>query len=197
MATTFALADQRIFLWLNKLSGQSLVFDTTIKLVASDYLVPASLGLCLIALWFVEQDRQRHQVQQLGVIVALTAMSISNLAVMIINAIYARPRPFVDLDIVPLLYTPTDPSFPANSTAAAFGVSVSIWGVHRKLGAICIGVSMIFGISRICGGVHYPTDVIFGALIGATMSYSAFKLRDLLMPVLTRFLRVARMFCLA
>ena len=115
-----AYADEKLFLWINSLAGRYIVLDRVIQWVVSDYLVPVTLALTLIGLWFVGHNRLIRQRHQIGVFVALSSMGLSSLTVLVINALYFRPRPFVDHDVTLLFYQPTDSSFPANAVAASF-----------------------------------------------------------------------------
>ncbi|MBM3944576.1 MAG: phosphatase PAP2 family protein [SAR202 cluster bacterium] len=167
------------------------------ELVVSDYLVPVCMALTVLALWFSASDRARRMRQQITVFVALTAMALSNLLVFIVNALYFRPRPFVDHDLTLLFYRPTDSSFPANSVAAAFGLAAAVWGVNRRLGASLMAAALVWGFARVYAGVHYPSDVAAAAGIGIVMAVIAYKLRDLLNPVPVWVIRAARILCLA
>jgi len=165
--------------------------------VVSDYLIPVCLALTLIGLWFVGSDRLTRQKHQIGVFVALSSMGFSSLAVFVINAVYFRPRPFAEHEVTRLFYPPTDSSFPANAVAATFGLAAAVWGVNRRVGtALLLGASL-YGFSRVYAGVHYPLDIISGALIGITVTFLVFKLKDLLGPLPVWVIKVARILCLA
>ena len=81
-----------------------------------------------------------------------------------------RPRPY---DRYPDLITPysleSSPSFPSAHTALAFSLATSLSIRYPKW--YVIAPSMLWatgvGLSRMTEGVHYPTDVIAGAVIGA------------------------------
>ena len=106
-------ADKALFLWINSLAGNAPSVDAAMAWVASDYLVPVSLGLTLVALWFIGRDAPQRMRYQIGMFTALTAMALSSLVVLISNALFFRRRPFDGLDDVNLLfYQPTDSSFP-------------------------------------------------------------------------------------
>ena len=192
-----ANADQAIFLWINGLAGILGPVDLLAGLLAGDYLVPVSLSLALVAMWFGGPDKETRQRYQLGLMVALTSMALSSLVVLMVNAQYFRPRPFDAVDVTLLMYMPTDSSFPANAMAATFGLAAAVWGVNRKVGAALLVAAGIYGFARVMAGVHYPLDIVGGAAIGVVMAFFVFKLRDLLMPVLVAVLRLARIFCLA
>lgn len=190
-------ADEKLFLAINGFVGTLPFVDYLAGGVVSDYMVPVALALALIAMWFMEHDRELRIRHQIGVFVALTAMALSSLGVFIVNLFYFRPRPFVDLEVELLFYRPTDSSFPSNAVAAVFGIAFGIWGVHRKLGWTAIIAASLYGLARVYAGVHYPLDILGGVLIAAPVTYLTFKLRDLLMPILVGVIRFARVIRLA
>ncbi len=189
--------DEALFLWLNGFAGALPIVDRAAQWAASDYLAPAALAFILIAMWFAERNADIRVRQQVGVFVALASMGLSGLVVFIANIFYFRPRPFVDLDVNLLFYRPTDSSFPANSAAAAFGVAFGVWGVNPKLGRIAIGVAGLYGLARVYAGVHYPLDVLAGVAIAAAVTFVAFRISDLTMPLLVAIIRFARILRLA
>lgn len=95
----------------------------------------------------------------------------------VIKARFSRPRPFAELVIVTMLIPPPDEfSFPSGHTAAAF-VIVTVLGLQSLvLGFLLLPVALMIGVSRVYLGVHYPTDVIAGALLGAVSGYAGFVL---------------------
>ena len=192
-----ANADEKLFLWINGLAGNFMPLDTFVQWVVSDYLIPVSMALALVGLWFVGNNGETRRKHQLGVFVALTSMGLSNLAVFMVNLVYFRPRPFVDHDITLLFYPPTDSSFPSNAVAAAFAIALAVWGVNRRVGAAFLVGAGLYAFARVYAGVHYPLDIIGGALVACGATFLAFKLRDLLRPLLDWAIKAARILCLA
>ena len=190
-------ADEQVFLWINGLVGRFAPLDRVVEWIASDYLMPVSLALTLIGMWFMGRDRLERQRHQIGVFAALTAMGLSSLAVFIVNVFYFRDRPFVDHDVALLFYQPTDSSFPSNVVAATFGIGAAVWVVNRRLGTAVLVGAAVLGVSRVYAGVHYPLDVLAGAAIGIVVAFLTLGLRELLMPILVWVLRAARALCLA
>lgn len=189
--------DEALFLAINGFVGTVAVLDRAAKILASDYMVPGALALTLISMWFMERDRDVRARHQIGAMTALIALALANLIVFIINMRYFRPRPFVDMDVNLLFYQPTDSSFPSNAAAAVFAIAFGVWGVHRKLGGMAIAAAALYGLARVYAGVHYPLDILGGAAIAAAAAWTAFRMRDALMPVLETALRFARIVRLA
>jgi membrane-associated phospholipid phosphatase len=93
----------------------------------------------------------------------------------LLKLVVRRPRPFtVVLDLPPTLITePTTFSFPSGDAAFAFGAAVALGRVAPawRLPALLFAVAVAF--ERVAVGVHYPVDVIAGALIGTISGLTA------------------------
>jgi len=193
-----ANADKALFLWINALVGNAPAVDAAMVWLASDYLVPVCMGLTLVALWFIGNDAPQRMRYQIGMFTALTAMALSSLVVLISNALFFRPRPFDGLEGVNLLfYQPTDSSFPSNSAAAAFAIAAAVWCVNWRIGAVLFIAAAVYGFSRVYVGVHYPADILGGAVIALVITAFTLRLRDLMMPVLVAVIKAARLFAVA
>lgn len=61
-----------------------------------------------------------------------------------------------------------DPSFPSGHTTAAFafGGAVLFSTVKKRWKALALMLAVLMGFSRLYVGVHYPTDVLGGCLVG-------------------------------
>lgn len=64
-----------------------------------------------------------------------------------------------------------DGSFPSNHTAAAFALSLSVFFHRRSLGLFLLALSLIIGLGRVAEGVHYPIDILGGALLGLCVAW--------------------------
>ncbi len=111
--------------------------------------------------------------------VALCAMILGLLVTNVtVKPLIQRPRPWLSLPINPMV-TERDPySFPSGHTCAAFAAGVS-WAralpwKGTRIAAVVLAVLM--GLSRLYVGVHYPTDVLGGAVIGALCAWAAWRL---------------------
>jgi undecaprenyl-diphosphatase len=172
------------------MEGETLAFDTKILRALRDAKDPARLagprwlqgalldltslgspvilGLVVIAVvgFLLLQTRYRT-----AVFVLLTSTSgwFVNYA---LKSSFARTRPTV----VPHLRDVTSPSFPSGHALTSAVVYLTLGAVlmHVSKGRLtkiyCLGTAMMLtllaGVSRVCLGVHYPTDVIAGWIVG-------------------------------
>jgi len=189
--------DEKILFALNDLNGKYRSLDAIIAWTVSDYLIPVCLCLILICIWFVGHNKTTRYRYQLGVFSALAAMAISSGISQLISALIERPRPFVTHDLVVLFYKPTDFSFPSNSVAACFAIAAVVCTFNKKLGLASFVLVGILAFSRVYVGVHYPSDVVMGVIIGILSIIPVYLLRHLMEPMPTCFIKVARIFRLA
>ncbi|MFI8239607.1 phosphatase PAP2 family protein [Streptomyces sp. NPDC085866] len=79
-----------------------------------------------------------------------------------------RGLPFRTLEACP---APGDWSFPSNHTAIAVASAVALFFVSRRLGLLASGFAVAMAASRVWVGVHYPHDVLVGALVGGLVAF--------------------------
>ena len=93
----------------------------------------------------------------------------------IIKNLVQRPRPFVTFtDIQILIPTPSEFSFPSGHTASSFAAAAVFYRfLPKQLGIPAVVLAGLIGFSRLYVGVHYPTDVLAGMLMGVLLSYMA------------------------
>ncbi len=190
-------ADESAFLWLNGWVGRFSPLDRVVELTVSDYLVPLTMSLALLGLWFAGHSSAQRERNQLGVMTAILSVAVANLIVELLNLVLYRPRPFEDLDVNLLFYMPTDSSFPANPAAFGFALALGVWFWNRRVGWALLVPAVVFGLSRLYAGVFYPLDVIGGAAIGAAAAALSGWLMHTFKVVPLQVLRLARALYLA
>jgi len=65
---------------------------------------------------------------------------------------------------------PTSRSFPSGHSAAAFAFATGVGNVSPTAAAPLRALAAVVGYSRVHTGVHYPGDVLVGALLGTTLA---------------------------
>lgn len=123
-----------------------------------------SVGLCLFKKW--------RRTGEMGLCAAVLSLLVNN---MFLKHFVGRVRPFTVIkELVPLIQKPTDPSFPSGHTACAFAVGFLLFRrLPKRYGLPCLLLAILIGLSRIYLGVHYPSDVLAGAISGIAISYAA------------------------
>lgn len=99
----------------------------------------------------------------------------------ILKPLVARIRPYdFDPSIVLLIPPEKDFSFPSGHTLASFEGAVSIFLYNKKVGCAAIALAALIAFSRLYLMVHYPIDVIAGAILGTLFAVIAMRLTKLI-----------------
>ncbi len=112
---------------------------------------------------------------------ALLSLIIGTLITNVVlkNAI-ARVRPYEVIEGLELLVRKqADFSFPSGHSCASFAVAMVIYKMEPKVwGIMAVILATLIAFSRLYVGVHYPTDVIAGIIIGVFSAWAAIKIID-------------------
>lgn len=98
-------------------------------------------------------------------LLSIFSLGISLILVEVIRMIYYQPRPFLELNFIPLIPPIQEASFPSEHTISAFTLAWSYLIYRSKLGRTLLVFASLIGFSRIYVGVHYPLDILGGVLI--------------------------------
>jgi membrane-associated phospholipid phosphatase len=107
-------------------------------------------------------DRRRRDEWLLGV-AAVGAAYVANTSV---KQVARRPRPQLR-DLPPLVPTPTQLSFPSSHAASSFAAAAAYSALLPK--APLYATAGLMAVSRVHLGVHYPTDIAVGGVLGWTV----------------------------
>jgi undecaprenyl-diphosphatase len=164
--------DEKSVYVLNGLTGHSPVFDVVIILFAS-YLPYLMVVTYLLFVHFSPYSRiEKYQFFWLTVISGGIARFGVN---EIIHLFYHRSRPFISHRLHPLLFE-NGWSFPSGHATFFFAAATVIYLYNKKWGIGFFVATLVATISRVAAGLHYPSDIIGGMIIGIFTAYAVFQL---------------------
>lgn len=108
----------------------------------------------------------------------ILAPATAFVTVHIIRFIYLRQRPFVALEIESLIDHAANGSLPSMHAVSAFIIGIVVWYTHKRIGRYVLVLAAVTGISRVMVGVHYPLDIVVGAMLAVLISVVIFKITD-------------------
>jgi len=144
-------------------------------------LVWANYGLAFFAvLMIIGWWRSRRE----GATAAMTALTVPVAVVVTfavntgIKSLVQENRPCHTLRVSTLEACPApgDWSFPSNHAAIAAATAVALFFVSRRLGIVAAVAAVVMAASRVWIGVHYPHDVVVGAVIGGLVAFVSMAL---------------------
>ena len=122
----------------------------------------------LLALALVLRKSSRRQ----GWTVALALVLDLVCCNLLLKPLIGRVRPFAVNPAVELLVSPPlDASFPSGHTAASFAAVFALKASGSPLWKPALAVAVAMAFSRLYLYVHWPSDVLFGALVGAAAGF--------------------------
>lgn len=116
-------------------------------------------GFVMGFFFFIKKDKKL-------VLLMIAAFLVSSLTVIAVKDLVHRERPYQVLDVRQLIPEENNKSFPSNHAQLSFALSTIVFYFYRRTGLVLFLLSLLIGMGRIYVGVHYPSDVLGGAVIG-------------------------------
>ena len=176
--------DFYIFQQINQFAGKSVCLDSAAIFFAKYF----EYFLILVLLLFLAKNLKKYWPM---VIESFMAAVLARLIIVnFIRWLWSRPRPFalqnfaeqnlggfVENHINLLFsYNPTEPSFPSGHAAFYFAIATVVFLYLKKVyprpkfwwgaGTLFFIASFLISISRVFSGIHWPSDILSGALVG-------------------------------
>ena len=187
--------DAHLFLLLNSMHTSILdPFFVLITYLGNGWVL---LPILLATLWFQIPQKKRYGMTILIAILTMSSCAIINLSIK--NAV-DRPRPLaffnppantihrqqgsLDVNLAHVQIhvlgpTPHGHSFPSGHTNAAFSAAGLLIGLFGGVYWAALTPAFLVGYSRIYLGVHFPLDVLAGALLGFLFTFSIMRFYSL------------------
>ena len=189
--------DLSLSLAINRYAGKSEMIDLLMGILASDYFFPVIFALFMVGIWFNGSGQKERVVNQYIVIFSVISLAFVNWVVFVANAYLFRSRPFENEQITLIYYEATDSSFPSNALAVLFAISISALIVNQRYGIALLLLSIVYGISRIYVGVHYPLDIFSALILGAVIAGIVWYIGKLIYPIPLTVIKLLRVVLLA
>lgn len=168
--------DYKLFQLINQFAGTNDIVDYFFIFSAQALILFLGFGVAaLLITRMKEWGKELFFDAAIGVCAALFINWL-------VPLFYIRPRPFIDHAVKQLL--PMDPaskSFPSDHAAISFAIAMAVFQYNKFWGIIFLVLASIVSIGRVYGGIHYPADILVGAMIGIIASFLVKKLLDYLL----------------
>ena len=172
MLDTLLSLDGAVLLWI-----QEFVRCGILDPLIAFYTQLGNAGILWIVLSVVMLFfRKTRRAGVLSLLAMLLGLLFTNVA---IKHLVARPRPWLTVEGLSFLVVENDPnSFPSGPNRRALGGAGGwVRTLARKwVGGAAVALAALMGISRLYVGVHFPSDVAAGCLVGLLCAWMAWRL---------------------
>ncbi len=140
----------------------------------SVYPLSVALPISLLGIGLIKHDKT---LQRQG-LVTFASLAVSMGTTYTLKKIINRDRPYIKYpSLVQPVYIEDDPAFPSGHTTAAFSTATSLSLTFKKWYVVVPAYTWASAVaySRLHLGVHYPSDVLAGAAIGAGSAWLSYQ----------------------
>jgi undecaprenyl-diphosphatase len=177
--------DYRLYHWINVFAVHHRWLGHTAANLES-WSIPL-FAVATIALWLLARPGAARK-WKLACGSALASAALALLANQAVAHVWSRARPYAaHPDAAVFSARSHDPSFPSDHASAAFAIAVAVFLFDRLVGGLFILAAVAVATGRVVTGVHYPADVLAGALVGSATALLVVRFGR---PLIDRVVRV-------
>ncbi len=111
-----------------------------------------------------------------GLCLGVSLLATAIIGNVVLKNIFARTRPFIEANFDIIINPPAGYSFPSGHTSSSFAAATAISLQCKKWAIPVFLLAALISFSRMYLYVHYPSDVIAGAILGIAVSILTHKL---------------------
>lgn len=166
--------DVTLLYFLNNFAGKSKFFDALTVFLASFLQYVLIVAFLLFLYFSVYSRREKFYLfwtTTISIIVARLCITE------IIRFFYHRPRPYLSYELHSLI-SENEWSFPSGHAAFFFAMATAIYCYNKKWGVGFFIAAILMNLSRIIAGVHYPSDILGGMIVGIVVAYAVFSIAE-------------------
>lgn len=168
--------DQAGLTYLHKLQDKRTTGETSFNKFMSGTATPVSLGAPLT--FFIAGLITKDNILKKDALFMLESVAISQTLSFATKAIVNKPRPHeVDSTLI-ALKDATNASFPSGHASEAFATATSFALINHKWYVVVPAFTWasLVAYSRLYLGVHFPIDILAGAILGSGSAWISYKL---------------------
>lgn len=174
--------DRPVTLFLNSFARASHLFDRAMQMLQGFDAFKGVAAFTLVYAAFATNPGFRTRLRLVAGCVAAALAAGLGRAMQIFLPASARPKFDASLAWSPP-YGGSDAlrdwsSFPSDHATLLFGVACAVFLVDRRLGLLTLGIAVLVNFARVYTGLHYPTDIVGGALLGCAFVLGAAAAAD-------------------
>jgi len=159
--------DMEVLVWIQE-NLRSAAGDAVMTFISRS--ADVSFVWILLSVIFLLDKRTRR----MGLLVLMTIPLCYILNDLVLKEIFMTPRPFTaNTEYLPLVDA-SGYSFPSGHTSSSFASAVMIFLHNKRAGAAALAYAALVAFSRLYTYVHFPSDVIAGALLGTACAVLVF-----------------------
>jgi undecaprenyl-diphosphatase len=166
--------DYWLFQQINGSAGKSICLDS-VGIFFANYFQYV-LGGCLLLFLLVKNKKAKRKNLWIVGLAFLAALVSRYIFTSVLRFIFERPRPFIAHQVTQLIFVAANnPSFPSGHAAFFFALSTVVYMYNKNWGWWFFVGSFLISLARVFVGVHYPSDILAGALIGILAGWGSWR----------------------
>ena len=155
--------DLNLFFFINGAAGRFHIADLLI-IFLGEYFPYIFIGLFLLLVLRAKKKGPLFWIPVISAVIARLGI------VPLIRFFYHRPRPFMIYHVHQLI-TDNTWSFPSGHATFFFALAAGTFFFNKSWGIGFFVAAFLVSLGRVAGGVHYPSDILAGMIIGTVTAW--------------------------